>query len=166
MHRLPENHPAEMNLKFFCVKEDVVAEFSVVNSLLGGVIIGLAGGLLLLFNGRIAGISGILGGFVLPRTGDWLWRVLFLLGLVIGGLAAGGMNLGVISFDLDRSIPTLIIAGLLVGFGTHMGGGCTSGHGVCGMGRLSIRSIVATATFFLTGIITVYIVNHLLGGSL
>lgn len=143
-----------------------MAEFSVVNSLLGGVIIGLASGLMLLFNGRIAGISSILGGAVVPRNGEWLWRALFLIGLVIGGMAAGGFNLGVISFDLERSMPALIVAGLLVGFGTRMGGGCTSGHGVCGMGRISPRSIVATATFFLTGVITVYILNHLLGGSL
>ena len=143
-----------------------MAEFSVVNSLLGGAIIGLASGLLMLFNGRLAGISGILGGAVLPRTGDWLWRALFLIGLVIGGLASGGLNLGVISFDLERSTPALIVAGLLVGFGTRMGRGCTSGHGVCGVGRKSPRSMVATATFFLTGVVTVYVVNHLLGGSL
>lgn len=143
-----------------------MAEFSVMSSLLGGAIIGLASGVLLLFNGRIAGISGIMGGVVLPRTGEWLWRALFLAGLAIGGLAGSGFNLGVISFDLERSMPALIVAGLLVGFGTRMGGGCTSGHGVCGMGRLSTRSIVATATFFLTGVATVYIVNHLMGGSI
>lgn len=143
-----------------------MAEFSVMSSLLGGAIIGLASGLLLLFNGRIAGISGILGGAVLPRTGEWLWRALFLIGLGIGGLTSSGFNLGVISFDLERSMPALIVAGLLVGFGTRMGGGCTSGHGVCGMGRLSPRSMVGTATFFLTGVATVYIVNHLMGGSI
>ena len=143
-----------------------MAEFSLVSSLLGGAIIGVASGLLLLFNGRIAGISGILGGVLLPRTGEWQWRAFFLIGLAIGGLAASGFNLGVISFGLERSMPTLIIAGLLVGFGTRMGGGCTSGHGVCGMGRLAPRSIAATATFFLTGVATVYVVNHLLGGSL
>ena len=143
-----------------------MAEFSVVSSLLGGAIIGLASGLLLLFNGRIAGISGILGGVVVPRTGEWLWRAFFLIGLGIGGLAASGFNLGVISFDLERSMPALIVAGLLVGVGTRMGGGCTSGHGVCGMGRLSPRSIVATATFFLTGVATVFIVNRLMGGSI
>lgn len=143
-----------------------MAEFSVVSALLGGVIIGLASGLLLLFNGRIAGIGGIMGGVVFPRAGEWLWRALFLVGLAIGGLAASGFSLGVISFDLERSMPALIVAGLLVGFGARMGGGCTSGHGVCGVGRLSPRSMVATATFSLTGVATVYIVNHLLGGAI
>ncbi len=143
-----------------------MAEFSLVSSLLGGAVIGVAGGLLLLFNGRIAGISGILGGVVLPRTGEWLWRAVFLIGLAGGGFAASWSGVGVISFGLERSVPTLIVAGLLVGFGTRMGGGCTSGHGVCGMARFSPRSITATATFFLTGVATVYVVNHLLGGSL
>lgn len=143
-----------------------MAEFSVINSLLGGVLIGLGGGLLLLFNGRIAGISGIMAGVVLPRAGEWLWRAVFLIGLVIGGFAASWSAVGVISFGLERSMPTLIVAGLLVGFGARMGAGCTSGHGMCGVARGSKRSIAATGTFFLTGIATVYIVNHLLGGSL
>ena len=143
-----------------------MAEFSVLNSLLGGAIIGLAAGLLLFFNGRIAGVSGILGGVLLPRTGEWLWRALFLIGLAIGGLVASGFSVGVISFGLERSFPALIVAGLLVGVGTRMGAGCTSGHGLCGMARLSPRSMVATGTFFFTGVVTVYVVNHLLGGSL
>ena len=91
-----------------------MAEFSVINSLLGGVLIGLGGGLLLLFNGRIAGISGIMAGVVLPRAGEWLWRAVFLIGLVIGGFAASWSAVGVISFGLERSMPTLIVAGLLV----------------------------------------------------
>lgn len=128
-------------------------------ALLGGVLIGLATATLLLLNGRIAGISGIVGGVVLPERGDWTWRALFVLGLVAGGIIAqvvAPQALGAIS----QSLPILAIAGVLVGFGTRLGGGCTSGHGVCGTSRLSRRSIVATLTFMAVAGGVVFAVRH------
>ncbi len=141
--------------------------FTPISSALGGMLIGLSAGLILLYNGRIAGISGIVGGLLTNRHArELLWRVAFLLGLVVGGMAASSVAPDAFAFELDRSTPALVIAGLMVGFGTRLGNGCTSGHGVCGISRLSRRSIIATATFMSTGIVTVYIVNHILGGSL
>lgn len=133
-------------------------------SLLGGMLIGLSASALLLFNGKVAGISGIVGGLLRPVRRDSLWRVLFVLGLVGGGfgyrlLSPHGFEIGIV-----RSSGALILAGVLVGFGARLGNGCTSGHGVCGMSRLSPRSLIATATFIATGAATVYIVNHIWGG--
>lgn len=127
----------------------------------GGALIGVASSLLILLNGRIAGISGILGGLLQPGTSDTGWRFTFLAGLVIAPLV----------YDLLATLPVveveaeswlLILAGLLVGFGTRLGSGCTSGHGVCGIARLSRRSIAATLVFIGSGMLTVYVMRHLL----
>ena len=130
-------------------------------ALAGGVLIGLSATLLLWLNGRIAGISGIVNGVVFPRAEEVSWRIAFLLGLVI---AAGLYMAFVPGAPLPRTdFPRigLIAAGLLVGFGTRMGNGCTSGHGVCGLGRLSMRSFAAVATFMATAIATTFVVRHL-----
>ena len=137
--------------------------FTPVSALVGGALIGVSAGLLLWLNGRIAGISGIAGGLLSPSKGEIGWRALFLLGLV-GGVAiyrlAGG---DLQSIEINPSIPMLLIGGVLVGLGTGIGGGCTSGHGVCGMARLSPRSIVATLTFLAVAAVTVYVVRHVIG---
>jgi uncharacterized protein len=135
-------------------------------SLLGGALIGASASALLFFNGRVAGISNIFGGVVIPRRGDVAWRVAFLLGLLAGGLAMYLARPSAFTFAVHRSLPIVGAAGLLVGFGTQLGSGCTSGHGVCGMSRLSPRSIVATLVFIATGALTVFIVNRVCGGSL
>lgn len=137
--------------------------FTPLASGLGGMLIGAASALLLAFNGRIAGISGIVGSLVsgVPR-GDRGWRLAFLGGLLLGGLLLG-LVLPTAFGAPPVSWPMIVAAGLLVGFGTRMGSGCTSGHGVCGISRLSARSLVATATFISTGILTVLVVRHLLG---
>jgi hypothetical protein len=133
-------------------------------ALAGGTLIGLAALLLLLCNGRIAGISGIMGGSLQPARGDLLWRVLFFWGLVAGGALTLWWWPAALAIRIDVSTPAVILAGLLVGLGTRIGSGCTSGHGVCGVGRLAPRSIVASAVFVATGMLTVYIVRHVLGG--
>lgn len=132
----------------------------------GGGLIGLAAALLVVLNGRIAGISGIFGGLLLDATaGDRAWRLFFVAGLVIGAflLATAVPSLAVMT--LQTPLAGMVVAGLIVGFGTRMGSGCTSGHGVCGIGRLSGRSLVATATFMGTAFLTVYVLRHLLGAS-
>jgi len=128
-------------------------------ALLGGVLIGLAVAMLLLLNGRIAGVSGVLGGLLAPEPGEWAWRALFVGGLVAGGLVARRLAPGVLG-NWNAPLPGLVLAGLLVGFGTQMAGGCTSGHGVCGVSRFSLRSIVATATFMAVGAAVVFVVRH------
>ncbi len=129
----------------------------------GGILIGAAAAFLLISNGRVAGISGILGSALAKARGDTLWRVLFLLGLPLGALGAGAAR-GGLEVQLSASPVTLVLAGLLVGFGTQLGNGCTSGHGVCGMARGSKRSIAATLVFMATGMLTVFVVRHGLGG--
>lgn len=131
-------------------------------SLAGGVLIGLATALFLLFNGRIAGISGILGGLLRPAKGDIGWRIAFVLGLVISPFLFG-LIAPLPEVQVDAGTATLIAAGILVGVGTRYGSGCTSGHGVCGLSRRSPRSVVATASFMFAGFVTVYMVRHLLG---
>jgi uncharacterized membrane protein YedE/YeeE len=130
-------------------------------STIGGVLIGLAAVGLLYFNGRIAGISGIMGGILHPQEGDTLWRALFVLGLLAGALLI--LWLHPVSFDLriDVSDPIVLLGGFLVGIGTRIGNGCTSGHGVSGVGRLAPRSIVASAVFVGFAILTTYLVRHL-----
>jgi uncharacterized membrane protein YedE/YeeE len=130
-------------------------------SLGGGVLIGLAATMFVLFNGRIAGISGILGGLLEWPKGDIGWRVAFLLGLVAAPLAYR-VFAPLPPVHADASHATLIIAGLLVGLGTRYGAGCTSGHGVCGLSRLSPRSLVATAAFMAAGFVTVFIARHVI----
>lgn len=128
--------------------------------LMGGALIGVSAALLLLMNGRIAGISGIAGDLLAAPGRDTAWRVLFLLGLLAGPalyrVGAGDWP----AVQIDASWPALIVGGLLVGFGTRLGSGCTSGHGVCGLARLSPRSIAAVATFMATAIATVFLVRH------
>ena len=139
--------------------------FAPVASLVGGVFIGLSAALLLLMNGKIAGVSGIAGGLLGPRTkGDGAWRIAFVAGLLLAGAASAWVAPSALRSEVVRSAPALVIAGLLVGLGTRIGGGCTSGHGVCGVGRLSVRSLVATVTFMATGALTVFVVGHVLGG--
>ena len=128
-----------------------------VNAGLGGIIIGVAVSLMLLFNGRVTGLSGILNGALMPNKGDTLWRFLFVIGLFTGGIILKIIKPDVFSGFLVTETSTTVIAGLLVGFGTVMGSGCTSGHGVCGISRLSLRSIIATVIFILAGVVAVYV---------
>lgn len=129
-------------------------------SLIGGLLIGVAAGLFLLLNGRIAGISGILGGLFKPVAGDIAWRIAFLLGLVTSPVLYS-LVAPLPEIQVSASFPVLIVAGVLVGIGTRYGSGCTSGHGVCGLSRFSPRSLAATAAFMLAGFLTVFIVHHL-----
>ena len=140
--------------------------FTPVAALTGGVLIGLSSSLLLLYNGRIAGISGIVAGLLQGPTEEKLWRVAFVSGLLVGGLALRLLEPATFTFGIVRSTPALILAGLLVGFGTQLGSGCTSGHGVCGIGRGSARSMVATCIFMATGALAVYVVNHVFAGTI
>ena len=135
--------------------------FTPWSALAGGLLIGLAAAALILFNGRIAGISGIAGGLLRPERGDTGWRVAFLLGLIGAPLVylLGGPLPEV---QVEAGTATLIAAGLLVGVGTRYGAGCTSGHGVCGLSRLSPRSLAATLAFMLAGFATVFVVRHLI----
>lgn len=135
--------------------------FPIVLPLVGGALIGLAAALFWLFAGRVAGVSGIAGGLLTPRPGDVAWRVLFVLGLVAGGALVSWLVPGSVAMALDRSPVALVVAGALVGFGTRLGNGCTSGHGVCGTARLSPRSMAATGTFIAFGIATATLVRVL-----
>lgn len=130
-------------------------------SLAGGLLIGLAAALFVLFNGRIAGISGILGGLLRPARGHVAWRVAFLLGLIAAPLA-WALVAPLPVAQVDAGTGMLVAAGLMVGIGTRYGSGCTSGHGVCGIARLSPRSLVATAAFMATGFATVFLLRHVL----
>ena len=138
--------------------------FTPVAALLGGILIGLAASAMLLLEGRIAGIAGICAGALIPRKDETAWRVSFVAGLLAGGVLLRIVLPSAFDFGIIRPYGVLMIAGLLVGFGTRLGNGCTSGHGVCGIGRLSPRSLVATITFIASGVVTVYLVNHVLGG--
>ncbi len=133
-------------------------EPSWINAIFGGIVIGVAASAFLLLEGRILGVSGITGRISELNKGDTLWRVLFVMGSIVGGYLAAQIWTENFSNIIDGSnYVRLAIAGLLVGFGTKMGSGCTSGHGVCGIGRLSPRSLVATLTFMFFGVVTVYI---------
>lgn len=134
--------------------------------MLGGMLIGLSASAMLLLNGRVAGISGILAGVLKPGSGETLWRCCFLGGLLAGGLLLRFTLPRAFDFGIVRPFPVLIAAGLLVGLGTRLGSGCTSGHGVCGISRLSLRSLIATMTFIAVGASVVFMVNRLMGNSL
>ncbi|HYP85985.1 YeeE/YedE family protein [Variovorax sp.] len=136
--------------------------FTPLASLAGGALIGIAAAMFVLLNGRIAGISGILGGLVRPTSGDSAWRIAFVLGLV-GAPLVYLLSAAVPEPQIDAGYGSLIVAGLLVGIGTRYGAGCTSGHGVCGLSRLSPRSLVATVIFMGAGFVTVFVIRHLLG---
>jgi uncharacterized membrane protein YedE/YeeE len=138
------------------------AHFTPYASLAGGVLIGIAAALLLLFNGRIAGISGILGGLLRPVEGDRLWRALFIVGLLVSPVAYSIVR-PLPPMQIDAGWGMLVAAGLLVGVGTRYAAGCTSGHGVCGLSRLSLRSLAATLTFMVAGFATVYVLRHVVG---
>ena len=140
--------------------------FTPIASTIGGVLIGIAAAGLLMFHGRIAGISGIAGGIFRREPGDTSWRVMFLVGLFAAGLGWSFFFPQDYLVEIDRSTGALVLAGLIVGLGTQVGGGCTSGHGVCGIGRLSKRSTVATISFMITAALTVFVVNEVLGGSI
>jgi uncharacterized protein len=127
----------------------------------GGALIGVAAAILVLMNGRIAGVSGIVGGLLAPRGGEAGWRIAFIAGLLAAPLLAGAVEL-LPAARIDAGLGTLVVAGLLVGAGTSYGSGCTSGHGVCGLSRLSARSLVATAAFMGAGMATVFVLRHLL----
>ncbi|HET9237727.1 MAG TPA: YeeE/YedE thiosulfate transporter family protein [Oligoflexus sp.] len=132
-----------------------------IHALLGGIIIGTAVSMMLLMNGRVTGISGIINGAISPQKGDTAWRWLFVAGLIVGGLTLGSLNPQVFGQASGQSPMLTIAAGLLVGVGTIMGSGCTSGHGVCGISRFSPRSLVATITFIGAGMVSVFILRTL-----
>jgi len=138
--------------------------FTPWSALAGGALIGTAAAMFALLNGRIAGISGVLGGLLQPRTGDIAWRLAFVAGILLAPTLYGVIT-ALPASTIEADFPVLIAAGLLVGVGTRFGSGCTSGHGVCGLARGSRRSLVATLTFMATGFITVFVMRHLLGVS-
>jgi uncharacterized protein len=139
-----------------------VDDFTPVSGLVGGLLIGLAVTLMMLLNGRIAGISGIVGGLVNPKADDAGWRLAFVVGLLLGALAYIMAVGGQAPVEVLAPPPAILIGGLLVGFGTRLGSGCTSGHGLCGLARLSRRSMVATAVFFCVAMLTVFLTRHVL----
>lgn len=136
--------------------------FTPIPSLLGGMILGVAAALYVLLHGRILGISGIVSGLLHPKVGDWSWRLAFALGLLTSSFLAA-LIFGIFPvIEVDASWLTVIVAGLLVGFGVQYGSGCTSGHGICGLSRLSPRSLVATLSFMTAGFLVVFIIRHLI----
>jgi uncharacterized membrane protein YedE/YeeE len=141
-----------------------MANFTPVSAAIGGALIGLSAVLLMVFTGRIAGISGIFAGLINPQTTDRAWRAAFIAGLLAAPLAATLLGHTVSTPRMPGSYITIVIGGLLVGFGTRLGSGCTSGHGICGIARLSPRSIVATGMFMMAAIIVVALIHHVFGG--
>ncbi len=141
-----------------------MASFDPVSALLGGALIGLASALLMILSGRIAGISGILGGVLARGSGDTGWRIAFIVGLVGAPLLLALIGRPMAAADMPTSWILIAVAGVLVGVGTKLGSGCTSGHGVCGLARLSVRSLVATCVFMGAAALTVAIVRHAVGG--
>jgi uncharacterized protein len=141
-----------------------MTNFTPVSAAIGGVLIGLSAVLLMLFTGRIAGISGIFGGLINPQTSDRAWRMAFIVGLIAApGIAAIG-GYPVPMPQVPSSYITIIVGGFLVGFGARLGTGCTSGHGICGIARLSPRSIAATGVFTVAAIVVVALSRHVFGG--
>lgn len=137
-----------------------------LNSLIGGALIGIAVTMMLLFNGRVTGISGIIASSLAKPKRDGLWRWMLIAGLIAGGFLIRSLRPDFFANNSGRGLISILIAGLLVGYGTVMGSGCTSGHGVCGMSRLSVRSALATLTFMLFGFLTVQAVRYFTGGSI
>jgi uncharacterized protein len=141
-----------------------MANFTPISAAIGGALIGLAAVLLMLLTGRIAGVSGILGGCLNLDSGDKGWRVAFIAGLILAPLSAQLVGVAVPYPEMPSSWAVIVAAGVLVGFGARLGGGCTSGHGVCGIARLSPRSIAATAIFMGVAVAVVALTRHVLGG--
>jgi len=137
-------------------------DFTPMSGFAGGLLIGSAVALMLLLNGRVAGISSIVGGLLTLRLRDAAWRAAFVAGLIIGALAYLWTADQTTPVRVPASLPAILVGGLLVGFGTRLGSGCTSGHGLCGMARLSRRSVVSTATFFGVAMLTVFVTRHVL----
>lgn len=137
--------------------------FTPWSALLGGVLIGLAAAGFMLLNGRIAGISGILGELLTGAGSDRTWRIAFLVGMLVAPLISWVL-FSLPAIEINAGLPMIIVAGLLVGLGTRYGSGCTSGHGVCGLSRVSPRSLMATIAFMTAGFITVYLIRHVIGG--
>jgi len=140
-----------------------MANFTPISAAIGGALIGLSAVLLMLFNGRIAGITGIFAGLIDPVSTDRFWRAAFIAGLIAAPLSAMLIGYTVPLPQVPTSIVTIAVAGVLVGFGTRLGNGCTSGHGICGMARLSPRSIAATGVFMVAAIIVVALMRHVVG---
>lgn len=138
--------------------------FTPLLSSLGGALIGLAAIALLYFNGRIAGMSGIVAGVLRPSADDALWRLVFVAGLISGALLIRWLHPEAMAVRIDVTLVPVLVAGVLVGLGTRVGNGCTSGHGVCGVGRLAPRGMVASLVFFVTAVVTSYLVRHVMGG--
>jgi uncharacterized membrane protein YedE/YeeE len=143
-------------------KEAMMETFTPISGLIGGLLIGLATVLLLLFNGKIAGISGIVSGLLSHKGSEVEWRAVFIGGLLLGAFIYVLATGGALPVYVQASLPVIVIAGLLVGFGSRLGSGCNSGHGIAGIARLSRRSIVATLMFFATATITVFVTQHIL----
>ena len=131
-----------------------MTEFEVIMPLIGGILIGFVASMLLLFSGKIVGVSGIFGGMLFQQGRERAWQLSFISGLIVGGILLYIMNEELFENSSGRGLLAVTVAGLLVGIGTRVGGGCTSGHGVCGIGRLSGRSLVATVTFVFAGMVT------------
>jgi hypothetical protein len=141
-----------------------MANFTPISAAIGGALIGLAAVLLMAFNGRIAGVAGITGGLVNPKSDDRPWRLAFIVGLIAAPLAAALLGHAVPMPQMPGSMIVIAVAGVLVGFGTRLGNGCTSGHGICGIARLSPRSIAATLVFMVAAMIVVALTRHVIGG--
>jgi uncharacterized protein len=140
-----------------------MTDFTPFQSLFGGVLIGLSAVLLMALHGRIAGMTGILTGIIPPVASDWRWRAAFLVG-AIAAPPLYSLAGGAVPFSVPAATPALVVGGLLVGIGVHFGNGCPSGHGICGLARLSPRSLAAVATFMAAAFVTVYVVRHVIGG--
>ena len=136
-----------------------MTDFEVLMPLTGGILIGISASMMLLFSGRIAGVSGIFGGMLFQQGKERAWRLSFITGLIFGGILLYAINAEFFENSSGRGLLAVNIAGFLVGIGTRIGGGCTSGHGVCGIGRLSVRSIVATVSFVFAGMVAVFFVK-------
>jgi uncharacterized membrane protein YedE/YeeE len=146
------------------LRGDVMSNFTPISAAIGGALIGLAAVMLVLLTGRIAGVSGIFGGVLSPQTGDKGWRIAFVVGLIAAPLSGVLVGFPVPDPQMPASWVVIVAAGLLVGFGTRLAGGCTSGHGVCGIARLSPRSLVATAIFMAVAVAVVALTRHVFGG--
>lgn len=142
----------------------MITDFTPIDALIGGGLIGLAAVALMAFQGRIAGMTGILTGLLPPVASDWGWRAAFLAGAIAAPLLFSLLTGQSVGFESSIPAPWLVVGGLIVGVGVYFGSGCTSGHGVCGIARLSPRSIAATLTFMATAVATVFVVRHVLGG--